>query len=374
MATIDGEARAGNAKIERLLLGAGLLIGAVVEVYADGALWPVAGLLAAAAVYLLRPSKARENQAVNSAIDFLAMSGFGLLADHAAVLWRAPETFNELFSSDAGRRSDGGSCLSGWGRHFGRAFVAGQFAWRFFCCPFCFVSSLRSAHRQSPSLAAFTAWFRCSADGPRNRREDSGSVPAERGGGRRHAFGARPLFAARMAAARNIASWLRCLPPARLLSPIWPPDTCRRICRRLWPRRQRRFWRRSRKRGYGAKPIWSRSRSPVCCGPRPRCRSSFTTIGRRRRKGRGLRPCFYWIAAFYRSRFVGCVARGARCGDRPAWRRADRGGRGFPWRARSWRARIPPAVLFRGLSGSICAPRIMRVAPSRERPWASPSP
>ncbi len=97
MATIDAAARPRKLNVDRLLLGAALLIGAAAQSYGDGPLWPVSGLLAAAALFLLRPAKRSRDQAIDAAIDFAVITIFSMLADPAAVLWRAPETLAQLF-------------------------------------------------------------------------------------------------------------------------------------------------------------------------------------------------------------------------------------------------------------------------------------
>ncbi|WP_442753386.1 GH36-type glycosyl hydrolase domain-containing protein [Methylocystis sp. JAN1] len=91
-----GESDTG-ALFRRFLLG--LVFSALAAVEASGGpdQLPVAGFFAGAALYLLRPSSERARQAVNFGVDFTAVAIFAALCDRSGVLWRAPETMEQLF-------------------------------------------------------------------------------------------------------------------------------------------------------------------------------------------------------------------------------------------------------------------------------------
>jgi cyclic beta-1,2-glucan synthetase len=93
----QAESDAGGALFERILFG--LVFAAVAALEASGG--PehilVAGFFAGAALYLLRPSSESGRQSVNFAVDFAAVGVFAALCDRSWVLWRAPETIEQLF-------------------------------------------------------------------------------------------------------------------------------------------------------------------------------------------------------------------------------------------------------------------------------------
>lgn len=97
MANAQGESEAGGALIERVLFG--LVFAVVAALEASGGVEHalVAGFFAGAALYLLRPSSESGRQAVNFGVDFLAVGAFAALCDRSGVLWRAPETLEQLF-------------------------------------------------------------------------------------------------------------------------------------------------------------------------------------------------------------------------------------------------------------------------------------
>ncbi|WP_036280859.1 GH36-type glycosyl hydrolase domain-containing protein [Methylocystis sp. ATCC 49242] len=97
MATIHGETDTGGALFERILFGLGLAVVAALEASGgyDHAL--VAGFFAGAAVYLLRPSGEAARQAIDFVVDFLVIASFSVMCDRAGVLWRAPDTLEQLF-------------------------------------------------------------------------------------------------------------------------------------------------------------------------------------------------------------------------------------------------------------------------------------
>jgi cyclic beta-1,2-glucan synthetase len=92
-----GESETGGALLERILFG--MVFAAVAAFEASRGLDHVlfAGFFAGAALYLLRPSSESGRQMVNFAVDFAAVGVFTALCDVNGVLWRAPETFAELF-------------------------------------------------------------------------------------------------------------------------------------------------------------------------------------------------------------------------------------------------------------------------------------
>jgi cyclic beta-1,2-glucan synthetase len=101
MATIDVGTQSKGRKLERLLLGAGLLAAASVEA-ANGlghALF--AGALAATALYLLASrhdaTLDRRQKRILAAADFLAVAALAALCDRSGVLWRAPTSLENLF-------------------------------------------------------------------------------------------------------------------------------------------------------------------------------------------------------------------------------------------------------------------------------------
>ncbi|MEK8123757.1 hypothetical protein WOB59_11975 [Methylocystis sp. IM4] len=91
------ESDTGGALFERILFG--FVFAAVAALEASGG--PehilVAGFFAGAALYLLRPSSEGGRQSVNFAVDFLAVGAFAALCDRSWILWRAPETMDQLF-------------------------------------------------------------------------------------------------------------------------------------------------------------------------------------------------------------------------------------------------------------------------------------
>jgi len=92
-----GESDTGGALFERILFG--LVFTTVAAMEAAGG-WDhllVAGFFAGAALYLLRPSSEGGRQAVNFAVDFVAVAAFAALCDRSGVLWRAPDTLEQLF-------------------------------------------------------------------------------------------------------------------------------------------------------------------------------------------------------------------------------------------------------------------------------------
>ena len=97
MAGIQGETEKGGALFERFLFG--LAFAAIAAAEASGGRDHVlsAGFFGGAALYLLRPSTEGARQAVDFLVDFFVVAAFALLCDRAGVLWRAPETLEELF-------------------------------------------------------------------------------------------------------------------------------------------------------------------------------------------------------------------------------------------------------------------------------------
>ncbi|BDV34106.1 GH36-type glycosyl hydrolase domain-containing protein [Methylocystis iwaonis] len=97
MANAHGESETGVALVERVLFG--LVFAAVAALEASGGPTHllIAGFFAAAALYLLRPASDTNRQAANFAIDFIAVGVFAALCDRSGVLWRAPETLEQLF-------------------------------------------------------------------------------------------------------------------------------------------------------------------------------------------------------------------------------------------------------------------------------------
>jgi cyclic beta-1,2-glucan synthetase len=97
MAAIHGESDTGGALFERILFG--LVFAVVAALEASGGLdhLLVAGFFSGAALYLLRPSGEGGRQAVDFVVDFLAVGAFAALCDRSGLLWRAPETMEELF-------------------------------------------------------------------------------------------------------------------------------------------------------------------------------------------------------------------------------------------------------------------------------------
>jgi cyclic beta-1,2-glucan synthetase len=92
-----GESETGGALFERILFG--LVFAAVAALEASGG-WDhllVAGFFAGAALYLLRPSSEGGRQAVNFAVDFIAVAIFAALCDRSGLLWRAPDVLEQLF-------------------------------------------------------------------------------------------------------------------------------------------------------------------------------------------------------------------------------------------------------------------------------------
>ncbi|MGJ0393399.1 MAG: GH36-type glycosyl hydrolase domain-containing protein [Methylocystis sp.] len=97
MASIEGESDTGGALLERILFG--LAFGAIAALEASGGLDHMlfAGFFGAASLFLLRPASEGSRQAANFAVDFAAVGVFAALCDRSGVLWRAPETFEQLF-------------------------------------------------------------------------------------------------------------------------------------------------------------------------------------------------------------------------------------------------------------------------------------
>jgi len=97
MAAIDGGMASRGMGLRRLILGAICVAAAGFEAAngRDHAL--VAGVLAGAAIFLLRPALGRARQGLEFAIDFGAVAAFALLTDPAGLLWREPQQFHTLF-------------------------------------------------------------------------------------------------------------------------------------------------------------------------------------------------------------------------------------------------------------------------------------
>lgn len=91
------ESDTGGALLERVLLGLVFATVAALEASGGPEHLLIAGFFAAASLYLLRPSSESGRQSVNFAVDFLAVGAFAALCDRSGVLWRAPETFAEMF-------------------------------------------------------------------------------------------------------------------------------------------------------------------------------------------------------------------------------------------------------------------------------------
>ena len=97
MTTSHGGAETGRAFLERLLLGAVL---AIVAAFQAGGGLPhagFAGLFTAAAIFVLRPSSEGVRQTLNLSVDFFVAAIFAMLCDEGALLWRAPDTLDQLF-------------------------------------------------------------------------------------------------------------------------------------------------------------------------------------------------------------------------------------------------------------------------------------
>lgn len=97
MAHTHGESETGGALFERILFGVVFAVVAALEASGGRDHLFVAGFFSGAALYLLRPSSEGGRQAVNFAVDFLAVGVFAALCDRSWVLWRAPDTLEQLF-------------------------------------------------------------------------------------------------------------------------------------------------------------------------------------------------------------------------------------------------------------------------------------
>ena len=98
MANLDMIARSKGNGLERALLGALLISAASFEASSGPVHAIFAGLLAAAALWLLdREPRARAHQGLYAFGDFLVVAMFAALGDPAQVLWRAPVSLETMF-------------------------------------------------------------------------------------------------------------------------------------------------------------------------------------------------------------------------------------------------------------------------------------
>ena len=105
MAIIDVVTNSKSRRLERVLVGSGLLAAAVVETSSGHA--AIAGALAAFALLLLSMRRGAEqpdraSQGILAAVDFLAVAAFGALSDPSGVLWRAPSSLDGVFALTPG--------------------------------------------------------------------------------------------------------------------------------------------------------------------------------------------------------------------------------------------------------------------------------
>ncbi len=97
MAVNRGESDVKGSAFERILIGAGFAVFAALEAAGGGEHAIVAGFFAGAAIFVLRRSSESTRQAADFAVDFLVVATFTLLCDRSGVLWRAPDSFADLF-------------------------------------------------------------------------------------------------------------------------------------------------------------------------------------------------------------------------------------------------------------------------------------
>jgi cyclic beta-1,2-glucan synthetase len=98
MAVVDGEPQGLSVRVERIALGGIFALVAATEASGGADHFFVAGFFAAAALWLLRANPDRFRQAVDVAIDFCAVGCFAYLCNRSGVLWREPQTFEQIFA------------------------------------------------------------------------------------------------------------------------------------------------------------------------------------------------------------------------------------------------------------------------------------
>ena len=96
MAATRGEAVQGLLRVEWLLLSLGLLIFSSVQIALGPSGAFLAGLSAAAAIYLIRVRADFKLSAQLFAVDFLTVAILASLVEGDGVLWRAPGTLLNL--------------------------------------------------------------------------------------------------------------------------------------------------------------------------------------------------------------------------------------------------------------------------------------
>ena len=98
MAVVEGEPQELSVRFGRTALGGIFALVAATEASGGPAHTLVAGFFAAAALWLLRANPDRVRQGIDIAIDFCAVGALALLCDRAGVLWRQPQTFDQIFA------------------------------------------------------------------------------------------------------------------------------------------------------------------------------------------------------------------------------------------------------------------------------------
>jgi cyclic beta-1,2-glucan synthetase len=141
MAGLDAEFRKTSAWLWRISLGGMCSALAVTEASGGRDHIVVAGLFAALGLLLLRPSGDLIQKSAEFAVDFFAIGVFAFACDRHAVLWRAPQTLDQLFTfSPVGTGFGAATYLAGVVTLTGRSSISIRTA--LFLLPFLFSLAL----------------------------------------------------------------------------------------------------------------------------------------------------------------------------------------------------------------------------------------